>query len=654
MEVEEKELNFNDDLADYVNKEFKRRQSERTPFELQWRLTIEFIKGNQFLSMNPLLRKIEEVPKMYWWQEREVFNQIATITETRIARLTRQKPMMKVRPSSTDEHDFQTAKISSAILTQKWHDEKMDKKYNELVTWMEYTGTVLLKNTWDSEKGRKIATVMTQDIVEDEGFEIPVEKPVDIYEGDLESSVVSPFEFYPDSISRNDLEQCKSVIHARAFHVNDIEDMYGIEVNEEHVDVNTLQSSGGLSGATYKAGGFKPQSSKLKGHAILKEFYERPSKKHPNGRLIVVAGDQTLYSGELPYAIGDDGKRDFPFVKMTSVKIPNSFFGQCVAERCIPIQRRYNALRNRKAEYLNMVAIGQWYEPNGSLDDETELNNSPGNIIRYNGGSGKPEPVSYPSLPSSFETEEGSLLSEFTAVSGVSELSRFSEAPTGVKSGVALSIANEQDDTRIGMTASHISEGIKGTGTQWLRIYKQFAQEPRIVKEVGANANIIEWNGSDLDSDDVIIENSSALAETPAQRRQMVFDLMNTGLFNRAEQNPFGRESVNKILELIEIGHWETGLDDEIKLHQEKAQRENRMMQQGQQVPIQSFDDHEIHIKEHNKFRLRPEYEELIMTPEGQMIAQMIDQHVQVHQQALMEMQMRQQQMMQQQQLPQE
>lgn len=641
----DEKMNFNEDHADFVNNELKKRQTERIPHELQWRLNTEFIKGNQFLNINTQLRKIDEVPKMYWWQEREVFNQIATIVDTRISRLTRQKPMLKTRPAGSEENDYQTSKISSMILNMKWEDENMDDKYLDLVTWIEHTGNAFIKNTWDSGKGRLMGTTVQMEEEEvEEGFKIPREVETEVFEGDVDTTIVSPYEFYPDSCSRNSLSECKSLIHAKAFHVKDIEDMYGVDVESEDIDSFGLQSGSGLSGVTYNTGSYKTTNEKLKDHAIVKEYYERPSKQHPQGRLIIVAGDKTLYNGELPYVLGEDGKRDFPFTQVKCIAIPNMFFGQSIAERCIPIQRRYNALRNRKAEYLNLVAIGQWYEPMGSLDDDSELNNAPGSVIRYQPGAGKPDPVSFPSLPNSFEQEQQALLSEFTAVSGVSELSRFSEAPSGVKSGVALSIANEQDDTRIAMTASRIAEGVKNTGKHWLRLYKQFVQEERVVRSVGMNVDVFSWSASDLTSEDVIIENSSALSETPAQRRQMVFDLVGTGIFNRPDNNPFTREGAKKLLELIEIGHWETGVDETYELHENKAKRENRSFMQGQPVQPADFDDHAIHVQEHNKFRLSTEYEELIATPEGQMIAQMIAEHIAMHQQIIAQQEMMQMQ----------
>lgn len=648
-------IDFNEDLAAFVNNEYNRRQTERRPIELQWRLNYEYLAGNQYLDINPRSQAIEEIPKPFWWTEREVFNQIATIVETRISRLSRQKPILKARPASVDHSDLSSARITSMLLNSTWHDQEMDTSYNDLlIPWLELTGTVFIKTTWNRQAGRIISEQMVpQQPLDQLPDDAPKEtttvftqgmEPQTLREGDIETCVVPPHEIYPDSVWRDDVKYCKSIIHARAYHVDDIMEMYGAKVEEESVDAITLQSFSGTGGMGYSSGTFRSASRRLKNHAIVKEYYERPSKRYPQGRFIVVAGNKTLHAGELPYQIGKDGEREIPIIRAVSIKKPGCFFGVSVIERCIPIQRRYNALRNRKAEYLNLVSIGQWYEPEGTLEDDAELNNAPGNRIRYrvNPNGAKPEPVTFPSLPASFENEISTLLAEFTAVSGVSELSRLSEAPSGVKSGVALGIAQEQDDTRFGLTSANIANSITIMGKYWVRMYRQFVQEPRLLRTVGAARmmEVREWTVSDLKSDDVLIENSAALSETPSQRRQMVFDLLNAGLFNRPEASSLSDEARQKIFQLLEFGHWETGYDDTSDLQRSRALREYRLLlDQGQMPQIRDYDDHAIHIMQHNLMRLQADYEELLMTPEGQMLDQILTAHIQQHQ-MMIQMQM--------------
>ena len=151
------EIQFSEDIASFVNAEFNRRVSERKAFENQWRLNNEFVNGNQYMDINTVTNSLEEIPKLYWYQEREVFNQLATILETRVSRLTRQRPIPKVRPNSQSDDDIAKAKVSNIVINNAWNDQDMNKLYQDMISWLETTGTVLVKTIWDNNKGRIIA-----------------------------------------------------------------------------------------------------------------------------------------------------------------------------------------------------------------------------------------------------------------------------------------------------------------------------------------------------------------------------------------------------------------------------------------------------------------------------------------------------------------
>ena len=56
-------------LAEMVNGELERRASERMPYELQWRLNINFEKGKQYCDIAPYSGQIYDCAKQYYWQE---------------------------------------------------------------------------------------------------------------------------------------------------------------------------------------------------------------------------------------------------------------------------------------------------------------------------------------------------------------------------------------------------------------------------------------------------------------------------------------------------------------------------------------------------------------------------------------------------------
>lgn len=639
---------FEEDLVAFVEKEYKRRQDERRPYEVQWRLNLAMFEGNQYLDINTASWNLEEQPILYDWQEREVFNHIAPNIETRIAKLKRMRVIPKVRTSgSTDREDVHSAKIGTQLLKNNYNDRKIRDKQAEEILWLELCGTVFRKHIWNPDLGRVIGvrSLNQEGMAEDaDALGDSVEAPgpageaaagdlIEVREGDQEIVVVPPQEIYPDSSYCRSMDDCRSLIHAKAFHTDDIKEIWGIEVSTEKAEAEKLQRMMlGLGGLGYGQGGFMLHPVKMEDHAIVKEYEEKPSKKYPQGRLIIVAGGKLLHSGPMPYMVDDDGKPGFPFSMVSCLDRPGVFWGKTVLERLIPIQRRYNALRNRKAEYLNRCAIGQWTVEEDATDiDKLEQEaGMPGAIHVYSRGSAPPRMVDNPTLPASFETEEHTLLNEFTILSGISEVSRQSGAPPGVKSGVALALVQEQDTSRLSNTAENIERFNIASAKIQLRLFKQYVNAPRTLTATGKNdvAEVIDWIGNDLRSENIYVDSIDALTESIAQKRQMVFDLLGTNLLVDPETGRMDKEMRSKVLDMIEMGEWENAGDME-SLHISKAERENKAMEQGQMQEPVDYDEHILHISVHNRFRLTVDYETLKMQIPG--IEQVFEAHINMH-----------------------
>ena len=155
------------------------------------------------------------------------------------------------------------------------------------------------------------------------------------------------------------------------------------------------------------------------------EKYEKPSVEFPKGRLITIAGDKLLYYGELPYYNAEQTTYFYPFVKQESQNSAGNFFGSSIIERLIPVQRAYNAVKNRKHEFMNRLSMGIMNVEDGSIDVEelAEDGLSPGKILVYRQGSNPPEMMEGISMPTEFNEEEDKLLNEFVVISGVSDVS---------------------------------------------------------------------------------------------------------------------------------------------------------------------------------------------------------------------------------------
>lgn len=603
---------FEKRIVNEVIEDLKRRQAERKSFEAQWQLNMNFFIGNQYCSIG-YSGEIEEFEKEFFWQEREVYNHIAPLIESRLAKLQRVRPKMTVVPATADENDVKTAKISKKIIDTIYNKQSIREKINQATKWSEICGTSFYKIVWDSNAGQK---------VNESGLK----------NGDVDISVVSPFEIYPESSTCEKLEQNRSIIHAKAYHVDEIKNIWGVEVEGQEINVFSLdQTNKTIGGLDYNGFTGKVIKTTRQNYAIVIEKYELPTIEYPNGRLIIVCGDKLLHIDELPYINGVDGARGYPFIKQTAIEGVGCFWGSSVIERIIPIQRAYNTVKNRKHEFLNRVSMGILTVEDGSVDIESleQEGLSPGKVLVYRQGSSAPKYMANTSVPLDFAHEETKLLEEIMLVSGTTDILRDGAAIASNMSGVALQLLIEQDESRLSVTAEKIRECIKLMGEHILRLYKQFAVIPRLQKVVGDNGEIevFYFSSSDITSDEIVFETQSDITETLAQRRTMVFDLLKAGLL-ADENGKLSNRMRMKALDLLGFGIWENAQDLN-ELHTKKASSENLKMLSGESVDVLEIDNHDLHINEHIAFMLGGEFKKA----ENKVLIERFLKHIRKHKQ---------------------
>jgi len=576
--------------------DFKARQEERKNFENQWQLNLNFFMGNQYCTIG-YGGKIEDYDKQFFWQEREVFNHIAPIIENRLSKLGKVKPIINVVPATNDVKDVKSAEISKRIIDALASKVDFNQIIDEATKWSEICGTVFYKVVWNNELGQTLA-------IEEDGKKVKG--------GDVEISICTPFEIYPDSINRERIEDCESVIQAKAFSVDEVKRRYGVDVQGEDVNIFSLESTdSGFGGLGYSFSANKIAEGVKKNSVVVIEKYVKPNAENPNGRLIIVAGDKLIFDGEMPYINGEDGERGFPFVMQKCMNQPACFWGISVVDRIIPVQRAYNAVKNRKHEFMNRLSMGVLNVEDGSvdLDNLEDEGLCPGKVLVYRQGAKAPEFLNGEKLSGDFAEEENKLLDEFSNISGVHDISEDRYVASNL-SGTALEILIAQYEQRLSSASDNMKNAIKLLSKHILRLYKQFAVVPRLARLAGDNAeiDIFYFNANDISSDDVRFEAEDDLGETRTDRRNMIFSLIDKGLLGDEEGKLSSRMKV-KVLELLGYGLWENA-QDQSELHIKKANKENLSMLNDNEENPSEIDNHELHINEHICFMLNSEFEE--------------------------------------------
>ena len=569
-------------LAAEIERDFEQRREMRRKLEQSWLLNMNFVSGNQYCDISPAGTLTEE-DSAFYWQSRKCYNHVAPTIDTRVARLAKVRPTLNVRAFSDSEADVKTARLSSNILKSVKNRIDLDAIVSRATLWSETCGTSFYKVVWNYDDGNVIGT-------DDTGHPIR--------EGDVNVVALSPFEIYPDSLTAENMREVRSLIHAKAVPGAEIKEKFGAEIAGRAIEDEAL--------APYSpAGGWKRAYERedrqvLADSEILIERYTRPSGEFPEGRLEIVAGGVLLYEGALPYRNGDRGERVLPFIRQTCIELAGSFFGTSVVDRMIPLQRAYNAVRNRKHEFLNRLTMGVIAAEDGSVDAEELAEDGlyPGKVLIYRQGAPKPSFLEGSTFPSEFAEEEERIANEFILVSGMSEISRNSANPTHVTSGVGLQLLLDQDTNRMHMSVESVERAVKEAGKQILHLYKQFAAARRLLRMTGTGGRteLFYFDASDISADDVQFE--TGYDKTPEERKEEVLRLLELGLL-KDENGNLSDNTRNKILEALGYGSFESARDVSA-LHLQKAEHENVLLAQ-RDAEADGYDDHRLHIAEHTR-----------------------------------------------------
>lgn len=580
--AEETEEKRKRELVREIREDFAARQAARRQLERGWQLNMNFVSGNQFCDISPA-GEIEEEDASFYWQSRRCFNHIAPTIDNRLARLAKVRPSLGVRAFSDSEDDMKTARICSNILQSVKNRVDLDGVISRATLWSETCGTSFYKIVWNYEDGNVIGA--------DESG-----KP--LKEGDVNVVALSPFEIYPDSLTAESLDEVKSLIHAKAVPVAEIKEKFGVELPGRTIEDFSLTPYSSAGGWKRPADGdFRPVKENME---ILMERYTRPDGSYPEGRLEIVAGEALLYEGPLPYKNGDKGERVLPFVRQTCLDLVGAFFGTSVVDRMIPLQRAYNAVRNRKHEFLNRLSMGVIAVEDGSLDAEelAEEGLYPGKVLVYRQGSPAPNFLDCGTLPSEFSEEEERISNEFMLVSGMSDITRNSNSQYNVTSATGLQLILEQDTNRMQMSVESVERAVKEVGKQILHLYKQFASSRRLLRMTGTGGNteLFYFDSSDISADDV--QFTAGYDRTPEQTREEILSLLSLGLLKDEEGN-ISDDTRNKVLDALGFGSFENARDISA-LHLKKAERENLELAQ-RELTADDYDDHALHIVEHTR-----------------------------------------------------
>ena len=614
---------FKDDIIADIMEQLRKRRDERAPLERQWTLNANFMLGNQFCDINPYASgEIRQTEPVYDWLEREAFNRISPLIETRIANLKKIKYLMTVKPATNELDDSAKADTSTAILRHVQASTSFERHTNTMIAWNELCGNCFWLSWWDKDGGELYATERTIEVGEDGIEQI---KETAYYEGDLDYGLITPYEIYPESIFKQGIESQRSIIIEQVKSRDEIYDLYGLRVDGSSVETFQLTPIGTGSGFGCENTVMSLGHRTVEGAEKIVTYFEKPTKHCPEGKLAIIVGqDNLVYYGPMPY-------EQIPIVQVVCKETAGQFFGRSVIEELIPFQRAYNGCINRIHEYIKRIAIQSYMVQEGSVDIEEYEDEglAPGKLLAYKQGHQPPVPMPNGALPKEVMEERANIVRDMEYTAGVSQLMVTGSTPRGITSGTAIENLRDIDNTRLSLTGDHIRNSAKDLAKVWLRIFKRYANTRRAISYVGMNniASAITWSNEDITSYDIEYTTENELILSEEVQKQRFMEAYNLGLFSDAEGKIPERVKY-MAREYMRIGDYAElmGIDT---LQIQAAQRENTFFENGVVPEVSRFDSHGVHIDEHTRYVLQMKYQ--ILKTKKPEYAKMLEAHIEQH-----------------------
>ena len=628
-------------LASWVISEFGKMKSARQTIQRKWYMNLAMYYGRQYLDVLPsAMGGTLGVPKAPRHRARATVNLVRPMVRTEISRMTSQKPSATFVPASSEDEDLMAAQAAE----QLWESVQARNSYNakmiKCAFWTAITGNGFVKTRWDNN------------VLDQYNLNAYTKEPS---QGAVCHEVVTPFHlFIPDQLIE-EIEDQPYVFEAYTRSVPWIKKYLGDKVKDVNITPDAV-SKDSLFEAKYMEvqGGqeAKPDS------VLFIEAWVKPGAHDllPDGGLLTVVNTTIIAATNgMPYSHGE-----YPYAHQKHIPT-GTFYGDSVLNDIVPLQKEYNRTRSHIVESKNRMARPQLLVPMGSMD-ASKYTSEPGLLIPYNPVYGPPTPLPMQALPEYVLQEQDRIKADMEDISGQHQATKGMSPGGGVEAATAIAYLQEKDDSLLATTYASIEALCEKNARQTICLVVDYWDIPRMVRTIGSDSSfdVIELKGSQISNAvDVRVEGGSALPQSKPARQAFLMDLAKMQFI-----------SPEQLLDMLDIGGIQK-LQERIRVDMNAATRENMKMKRlddmqfqkfsqtmqeylangsgGQQdpqtgqymfsqdpttwppiIPVNEWDNHQVHIATHNNYRKGQEFETL---PQG--IKDQFETHIKLHTAAL-------------------
>lgn len=556
-----------------------------------------FLRNEQWVHVNKITHRLEHVPDDPD-RVRATINVMWPNSRTIMSKLTQRELQFEVPPNSADDVAIEGSRVAEAIL-EAVKDEHQWESLRESTGWSVWKGgTAAICVDWDPERGKPTA-------LSDDARLLP--------SGDTVETALSLAEFVVQPGSR-EAERAYWWIKAQALPPEVVKATYNLD------NIPLADATPGLSGLEGKLVAAQAMGQQGPGDidavplTLVLTYYERPNPETPKGKVEVVVGGKSVWGPK---------EWPFPFVDYLNLAtcretvVENQWLGETVLTVARPVQVAFNAAWSNILEHSDIAGNARMLTPESALQLAEQFTDKIGEVVPYMDGMDKPSWLEPPQLAQWLLMMPKELRQEIDNIMGVHDISR-GQSPANIESGYGLAVLAEQDATPIGKMAKSSALMWERVASMVLKLYEAEVDEKRtaVVKVTGAPPDTVQWSGKDIAGQteakvplDLVLPRSRAAQMQLAEKALQMGMISTIEDFTRVAELPGERQLIEAVREDVA-----------------RARRENHALAMGRVSLPEDWDDHAVHIAEHNRFRKSARYERL-----DDDIKNLFAEHIQAH-----------------------
>ena len=551
-----------------------------------------YIEGEQWVYRHNTRQEILQLPR----NPRKVRVTIPRLgPESRriFSKLLKRPLVFEVTPDAADDLTTRGAAMAQGVLTSLAREQKWERLREELAwtTWKGGTGILCID--WDKMAGKQIQPAeMGQSA---------------LHQGDVRVTCLSINEVATEPGTR-DIERANWWIKAQAIPPDEVRRQFNLRklpTTDATTALTPMQARLAKQGT-----GQLPLNLTL-----VLTYYERPNRDNPDGIVATVVGNEII-DGPYPWPFPFKDRLNLSCCRETIIE--GRWTGRTIVSDAVPVQTALNHSWTSILEHLKQAGNARIQNNSSERLNAENWSDEAGEFIFHDGDQSWSW-LSPPPMPDWWQRTPQELARAMDDIIGIHDVSRGS-TPANVESGLGLSILAEQDETPTGKLSTAIADAFGDVGTMVLETYEKkvpaYEQRDAMLQEPGYINEKFKWNGESFAGQTTARVPYDAVApmnEAARFARGMAF------LDRKIIQTP------RQLAAYVDIPG-NSSFIEAIDPNVSKARRENYQMGLGEPMVPATFDNHQIHIEEHNAFRLSGRYERL-----DEQTKSLFDKHIQAH-----------------------